>query len=768
LLSWVSFVNKHKPQSGRNSDLRARAERRAGKKQTHGVQLITDSEELRLLHELQVHQIELEMQNDELRRAQLEAEALRNKYHDLYDFAPVAYFTLDERRRILETNLAGAMLLEVERDSLIKQHFAQFVELNARTEFNAFFKRVLKTGTKQQCELGLVKNDASPVYALVEGSAAPDSEGQAKHARIAVVDITERKQAVMALSKAHDELAQANEDLHGEKEFLRVTLASIGDAVITTDVGGRITYLNPVAERYTGWTNRQARDVPLSQVLHIEDEVTREAVEDPVVRCLREDQIVGLAPNSLLVRRDGEAALAIDDSAAPIRDSAGHTIGAVLIFRDVTEQRRLTRQVAHQATHDALTGLVNRHEFERRLKRLLDSASLHSPHALLYLDLDQFKVVNDTVGHTAGDELLRQVTALLQSRLRARDTLARLGGDEFGVLLEHCPSEEALRIANDLRRLVQDLRFAWQDKRFAIGVSIGMLAVTQQGDSLERVLSAVDSACYAAKEKGRNRVHIYRADDSAQGPRHGEMQWVPRIQQALAEGRFRLYYQPIVPIGPNSEEGGYSEILLRLLDEQGQLILPGAFIPPAERYDQMLSIDCWVACNAFEALGACTTAHPPPYAINISGQSLGDGEFLNFVIEQLDRSGVPPSSLCFEITETAAIADLTHALRFISTLKARGCRFALDDFGSGLASFSYLKTLPVDYLKIDGCFVMNMAQDPIDRTMVSAINQIGHVMGIKTIAESVENEKTLRLLKDIGVDYAQGYGIAKPRPMVEG
>jgi diguanylate cyclase (GGDEF)-like protein len=466
-----------------------------------------------------------------------------------------------------------------------------------------------------------------------------------------------------------------------------------------------------------------------------------------------------------LIRRDNQE-FAIDYSRAPICDSHGSIIGAVLTFRDVTERLRLAERLAHLAAHDPLTGLLNRREFECRLKNVLASARADDPHALLYLDLDQFKVVNDTCGHAAGDELLRQVTTLLQSKIRSRDTLARLGGDEFGILLEHCPHSEALRIAHSLREHVQGFRFGWQDKSFTIGVSVGLFPISQSGESLEMALSAADSACYAAKDSGRNRVHVYRPDDSVLLRRSSEMQWLPRIQQAMREGRFCLLLQPIVPINANTRIGEYGEILLRLRDEEGRLILPGAFLPSAERYDQMLTIDRWVVCQCLNLLKAHAPADDKiTYAINLSAQVLGDENFLDFVVDHILETEVVPSRICFEISENAALADLRHVVRFMSTLKELGCRFSLDDFGSGLSSFGYLKDLPLDYLKIDGRLVKNMVTDPVDRAMVEAIHHIGQVMGLQTIAEWVETAETLSLLQGMGVEYVQGNWLAEPRLM---
>ncbi|MFA7388146.1 MAG: EAL domain-containing protein, partial [Thiohalobacteraceae bacterium] len=416
-----------------------------------------------------------------------------------------------------------------------------------------------------------------------------------------------------------------------------------------------------------------------------------------------------------------------------------------------------------------LTGLYNRRAFEEQLKEAVASAREENrEHALCYLDLDQFKVVNDTCGHIAGDEMLKQLAHLLQSKVREADVLARLGGDEFGVLLRYCTLEQAHVIAEGLRRSVRDFRFVCEEYSFETGVSIGVVVVDGHTQNLTEVQSAADVACYAAKEGGRNRVHLYVPDDRELQQRQGEMRWVSRIHKAMAEDRFVLYCQPILPIDPQAALVPHYEILLRIRDEDGQEVPPMAFIPAAERYNLMPMIDGWVVRNVLRNVQrAVDQLRGAIWTINLSGRSLGDEEFLNLVFQELDVSGFPGTQICFEITETAAIANLRRASRFIKMLKARGCKFALDDFGSGLSSFGYLKNLEVDYLKIDGGFVRDIATDPIDRAMVEAINNVGHVMNIRTIAEFVENRQILEVLRELKVDYAQGYGIARPQPFMQ-
>jgi diguanylate cyclase (GGDEF)-like protein/PAS domain S-box-containing protein len=456
-----------------------------------------------------------------------------------------------------------------------------------------------------------------------------------------------------------------------------------------------------------------------------------------------------------------------------------------VVIRDITERkiteatlRESEQRLAWQASHDVLTGLVNRREFERQLEHALEEVKTKGcHHSLCYLDLDQFKIVNDTCGHGVGDDLLRQVTDLLRSQIRSSDVLARLGGDEFGLLLYHCPLESAEKTANALCQRLRAFRFSWQDKIFNVGASIGLVALDTPGQTLSTVMSAADAACYVAKNNGRNRVHVYQTNDLELTQQHGEMQWVGRITQALEENRFCLYYQSIVPVALGQGESEHYEVLLRLLDEQGSLVAPMAFIPAAERYNLMHLIDRWVIRTLFASQGSYyreawhrsqTQDFRCLYTINLSGASINDNQFVAFLHEQFALHQVPPQVICFEITETVAITNLNRAMQLMQEFKRLGCCFALDDFGSGMSSFSYLKSLPVDYLKIDGDFIRNTLSDPTHLAMAEAINQIGHLMKIQTIAEFVENDETLQHLRTIGVDYAQGYGIAKPRPLPSG
>lgn len=433
--------------------------------------------------------------------------------------------------------------------------------------------------------------------------------------------------------------------------------------------------------------------------------------------------------------------------------------------------KRAQERIRHMAYHDSLTGLVNRSEFEARVRKAMNSAKERDiTHALCYLDLDQFKVINDTSGHVAGDELLRHLAHIMKQEMRDRDTLARLGGDEFGILLENCTVDDALLIANKILYSIKQFRFTWEGKTFVVGGSIGLVSISAYSTGVGQILSHADIACYAAKERGRNRVHVYTEDDSDLSQRQSEMQWVARINEALEQNRLLLHAQKIIPLNGDNPGNCHYEFLMRIQDEKNSaLIGPGAFIPAAERYNLMPALDRRVIEIATSHLADVmkTSSYDKlgKFFVNLSGASLDDQDLYAFILDRINTLKIPPDKLCFEITETAAIANLSDAISFIEEVKKDGCSFALDDFGSGLSSFSYLKTLPVDYLKIDGMFIRDMINDPMDQAIVEAINQIGHVVGLKTIAEFVEDEATLNKLKEIGVDFAQGFGIHKPGPI---
>ncbi len=587
-------------------------------------------------------------------------------------------------------------------------------------------------------------------WVIGRACARVDDQGRLRRLIGVELDITERKLYEEALFR--------------EKESAQITLQSIGDGVITCDAHGRVEYLNPVAEELTGWRLEDSLGRTIDEIFRAFHEETCEPLENPLAVAVRRIRSIKSVRPMLLIRKDGNE-LYIESTASPIRDGTGTVTGGVLVFHDVSESRELNRRLSYHASHDVLTGLVNRREFETRLERALKSAKAReTSYALCYIDLDQFKIVNDTCGHSAGDALLGQVGALLKSKVRWRDTLARLGGDEFGVLLESCSLEEALRTAETLREAIRNFRYTWEDRTFRLGCSIGVVPITAENEDVASVLSAADSACGAAKESGRNRVHCFEENDIDLMRRRREMQWAARINNALEESRFELFRMTILPLQVE-DAGEHFELLLRMRDESGKIVAPDQFIAAAERYGITPSIDRWVIDSAFRWLvsEADERRRLTMCSINLSGQSLGDDKFLPYVIEQFHRSGIDGSKICFEITETAAIANFSQASRFIQALKELGCKFALDDFGTGLSSFGYLKHFPVDFLKIDGSFVKGVLHDPIDREMVRSINEIGHLTGKQTIAEWAENAEIIEVLRGLGVDYAQGYGVSQPQ-----
>jgi diguanylate cyclase (GGDEF)-like protein/PAS domain S-box-containing protein len=559
-------------------------------------------------------------------------------------------------------------------------------------------------------------------------------------------------------------------ELFEEKELAQVTLASIGDGVLATDAEGRVKYMNPVAEKLTGWSQGEALGRQLSEIFRLIEEASGRTVESLVARCLEEGLNLRLAERITLERRDGRR-YAVESTCAPIRHLDGRIVGTVIVFQDVSDKRLLALQLAHQATHDDLTGLLNRQAFDGHLQRALEeSRTLGSTHALCYLDLDQFKLVNDTCGHLAGDELLCRVTALLQDNVREIDLVARLGGDEFAVLMPRRSLVEAERQVAQFHRTLQSYRFNWREKTFSIGASLGLVAITREFKTVAHLLSAADHACYVAKEKGRNRIQVYQEDDAAFIRRQGEMNWVVRILETLEQNRFCLFSQSILPLSPSASRGIYFEVLLRMVEEDGRIHLPSDFIRAAERYGLMRSIDRWVIRECMRTL----RTQPPPFldllhlcSINLSAVSLGDESFLDFLEDELAASGVPGPKICFEITETAAIENFAQAEKLLARLSGRGVRFALDDFGSGMSSYSYLKDLPVSFLKIDGKFIKDIVTDPLDRAMVESINQVGHVMGLATVAEAVTSYAVIERLRTVGVDYAQGNWVSPPRPLGE-
>ncbi len=626
-----------------------------------------------------------------------------------------------------------------------------FYTPEARPIIQAAVETAIATGQSWDLELSVVQATGKRIWVRTLGEAEFEG-GHAIRLVGAFQDITAMRELSARLSEQH--------------ELMRVTLQSIGDAVITTDATGSVTWLNPVAERMTGWGSAEAQGHPVSQVFHIVNEETRAPAENPVALCVEGGKLAGLANRTVLISRNGEE-FGVEDSASPIRTESGEILGVVLVFHDVTEQRRLSGEMSYRATHDALTGLVNRSEFECRMRRLLDKTHAdRSEHALLFIDLDQFKLVNDACGHSVGDQLLQQVSKLLVETVRARDTLARLGGDEFAVILEHCSADQAQRVAQQICERMDDFRFLHEERRFRIGASIGLVPVDSRWGTTEAVIQAADTSCYAAKEAGRNRVHTWFDTDKAMRARHGEMQWASRLEQALDENLFVLYAQRIEALDQQAH-GLHAEVLLRMIDNDGSVVQPGAFLPAAERFHFASRIDRWVLRHSIDALRALPhLSTVDTLCVNLSGQSIGDRAFHRQALDTLLDAGTEVCKrLCLEITETAAVTNMADASIFVDQVRALGVRIALDDFGAGASSFGYLKNLSVDLIKIDGQFIRDVIEDPLDDAAVRCFVDVARVVGVKTVAEFVDRVEVLERVKQIGIDFAQGYFLHKPEPI---
>jgi len=547
----------------------------------------------------------------------------------------------------------------------------------------------------------------------------------------------------------------------------QLALDSLGEGILTTDAHGLIDYLNPSAEAITGMRREDSVGQAFGAMIGFVDEHDRRALADPVQQSLATGSRVNLGRRSLLISRATGNELGVEATASPIRGPDGDVTGVAVMLHDVSELRGLTQQMSYQASHDALTGLVNRREFERRLGEVLEIARAgRQGHVVCYLDLDRFKAVNDTSGHLAGDNMLREVAALIREAVRDSDTVARLGGDEFGVLLVGCPLEKARQIADDISRAIGEYRFVWKDRIFSVGVSIGIVELTGESNSLEEVMSAADSACYVAKKQPDFRVHVYSSHDEVVARSRGEIQWLQRLQAALRDGFFELYVQPIEPARPGAANGPALEVFVRLHDE-GQAVAPAEFFPAAERYRLMSMIDRWVLGSALAALAAGAIRLPPgrSLSINISGQTLADPSFLEFVVEELDRTGVQPGQICFEVAETSVIGNMEQARRFVDVLHGMGCRFALDDFGTDLGGFANLKSLPMDYLKIDGSFMRDLGRDTVNQAMVSAVVNMARTLNFRLVAEQIEDVASLEAARAMGIDFVQGHAIGRPRPL---
>ena len=558
-------------------------------------------------------------------------------------------------------------------------------------------------------------------------------------------------------------ILKTEKQLFIEKELAQITLHSIGDGVITVDKNYIIKTINPVAETLTGTTAEKIIGENILNIYEGRDAKQRSEIN----KSLSNTQASRSLFDFTLTQPDGTS-YEVEHTITPIIDPDKNILGAIIILRDVTEMRSMEKRLSYQASHDALTGLINRREFEIRLKQTIRNAqSERMSHSICFLDLDKFKVINDTSGHAAGDEFLKQISRTIQNNLRHTDVLARLGGDEFGIILDSCSISRAKTICTQILDTIKNTRFNWGKNAFETGASIGIVPITERTISASDVMSSVDAACYEAKDKGRNRIQVFEPDDADYVKHRAETSWIQKIKSAIFNNHFELYFQEIIPINLTYPTPKTIEILIRLNDED-KVILPDSFIPTAERYNMMPLIDEWVITKTFDFLTEYKKEIQSDIrvAINLSGQSLSENSVLNLITNNLRKNdNLKKECICFEITETAAIANMSRAIEFIAKVKQMGCNFSLDDFGSGLSSFSYLKNMPVDNLKIDGVFIRDVVDDPIDRVFVESIHNIGKMMGIKTTAEYVENEDILNCVRSIGIDYAQGYHLARPLPI---
>ncbi len=687
--------------------------------------------------------------NQALQRENVERRYAEERFRRLSD-ASNEGILIHDKGVIVDANERMANLLGYKVTEIIGTHILSHVAEESKPDVRSR----LANPDEQIHRINIQHRDGHCISVEQHGKEIPFGK---LNLRVVVIhDLSERLASASALSE--------------EKERALVTLESIGDGVVTTDFDGRINYVNPVTEELSGWNKQEAVGKYLNEIIRLHDQSTGEVITDPVSNCLVHERKISINGEIILRGTRSTKEYSIEVTISPIRNADDRIIGTVLVFHDVTVLHSMAKQMSHQATHDALTGLINRQEFEHRLSAVLDSIHRknHQQHAMCYLDLDEFKVVNDTSGHAAGDTLLKDLTSRLESCIRETDTLARLGGDEFGVLLQNCPLDRAKEIAESMRRTVLEYRLGWEDHVHQVGVSIGLVPLDEDSGELTDILRSADSACYVAKDKGRNRVHVYEKDDIELARHHGNMRWMRRIQMALERDDFRIFYQPVRDTSLEISNVLHFEVLIRMLDKDGHITTPHNFIPAAERYHLMVDIDRWVIRHTFAKLKNMledSSYDSVLCSINLSGQSLSDDDFLVYLESYIRSTGIRPDSLCFEITETAAISNIDQVQYFINGLRDMGCKFALDDFGSGLSSFSYLKRLPIDFLKIDGSFIRNICVDKTDYAMVKSIQEIGNAIGVKTIAEFVESNEIIESLKELGVDYIQGYGIAMPAPL---
>lgn len=675
-------------------------------------------------------------------------------FRQLFEHAPAGIVILDNEDKVVDVNPGFTRLFGYEpAEARGRELNTLIVPEEQWTEASEHSRRALAMTRSERFEKEAIRYRKDGHQVEVAVLATPillDAEQLGIYA--IYLDIGARRRAVRALVYA--------------KEVAEVTLQAIGDAVLRTDAGGRVTYMNPVAERLTGWVLTEARGRRFDEVFVIINRQTRRPAPDPVRRSLREGRVVGLANHSVLISRDRRE-IAVEDSAAPVTNRAGRVIGVVLVFRDVTERQRLESELLHQAHHDALTGLFNRYTFEQRLNVLLRDRHRGLPCSLLYLDFDHFKHINDTCGHSAGDVLLHQLAARLRENLRESDLCARLGGDEFGVLLTDCNATAAMEVARKLIGKLIETPFLWQGRTFCLSASVGVVSLDERPMSLAQALVAADEACYAAKEAGGTRAYLYHRGRREIRKRESQMRWAEQLERALDADRLELYYQKIEPLRPVAPlRRGHCELLVRLRDENNRLVLPEHFISVAEHYGLIGRLDRWVCTHAFKTLAEWNEAargpRPNLVDINISGMSIDDPEFLPFVRENLAQTTLEPRRICFELTETAAITNLNQTRAFIKQVHAWGGEIALDDFGSGMASFGYLRDLSVDWLKIDRSFVARLIIDPMHHAIVDAIYRVASSANILCVAEGIESTEVARALRAIGIKFGQGFALHRP------
>lgn len=653
-------------------------------------------------------------------------------------------------QKILLANESAASLVGLEPAQLVGREVSDLV----KPAYRALFRKTVATrlageDAPRRIEVQLINGNQTGMWVEAQSSTI---EFHGHQAIITVArDVSHRKSLEVSLSRS--------------KRQAQYTLESISEGVITTDNDGHIDYMNLAAETLVGTNRDDASGHRIGELFTLVDDADRRPLGDPVERCLAMRRRVNMGRRAVMVSADGEHEHSVEITASPVRGPSNSISGTVVVFHDVSEMRGLTQQMSYQATHDPLTGLVNRREFERRLDEAMDSAHAEEAvHMLFYMDLDRFKAVNDSCGHLAGDNMLREVAALIKDQVRDSDFVGRLGGDEFGSLLIGCPIEKARQIASDICTAVANYRFVWKDKIFNIGISIGLVEISHASGTLQDVMSAADSACYMAKQQGRGQVHVYSSRDEAIARERGDIQWLRQLQAALHEDGFELALQPIIAMSGAAESGPAVEVLIRLSEGGTKPSNSAEFLRPAERYQLMPQIDRWVVNTTLAAInsGEIRLAGRRSCAINLSSQTLGDEGFLGFVVDTLDRSGVTPSSICFEVTEKAILSNVQHAQRFIEVLHGIGCEFSLDDFGSGLGSFSSLKHLPIDYLKIDGTYTRNLQSDLVNQEMVGAMIKLARTMQFRIVAEQVEHQEDFDWLRDSGVDFVQGRFIEAP------